>query len=312
MCAGYYRDTPALTLLHMNQIETKQQLLDSLIKARMQVEAFVASLTREQLTQPRDAAGWAVKDHLAHLAVWQNGMTALLRHQARWEAMGFHDDSFRSLEIDELNDAIFQQHKDKPVDQVLAMFADTHTRFMIVLDALSDEDLHKIYSHYQPDEPGEDSGEPILNWVVGNTSHHFMEHLPWMQQIVSPNAALIRQWAEAWMQGDTDALAMLFKRDYTVNGKSIGVEGVKQAVRMLHTAFAPVVLTLNEFVVAGDRIAVRWTMAGTHNGEFMGITATGKPVTLSGINIYRIEDERIAENHEQVGMEALLNQLRAS
>ena len=96
-----------------------------------------------------------------------------------------------------------------------------------------------------------------------------------------------------------------------MNGNPVGIKGVKQAVRMLHASFSPVALTLDEFVTAGDKIAVRWTMTGMHNGEFMGVAATSKPVTLRGINIYRIEDERIAENHEQVGVEALLNQLRA-
>lgn len=169
----------------MEWIATKQQLLDSLARARAQLEAFLDSLTPEQWSQPRDAAGWAVKDHLAHLAVWQDGITALLRYQPRWPAMGLSSDFVEANPIDAINDVIFQQHKDKPPEEARALFNASCARFLAVLGELSDDDLHQTYAHYQPFDTGTDSGAPILNWVVGNTSEHFMEHLPWMQAIVA-------------------------------------------------------------------------------------------------------------------------------
>lgn len=167
----------------MEEIETKQQLLNDLAQSRQRVEAFVASLTPQQLAERRDAAGWAVKDHLAHLAVWQDGVTAMLQRQPRYEAMGLALAFVQASDIDVINDAIFRQHNNTHVDEVLAKFADAHTRFMAVLAPLDDDALHRTYSHYQPNEPGDDNGAPILDWVVGNTSQHFMEHLPWMQAI---------------------------------------------------------------------------------------------------------------------------------
>jgi steroid delta-isomerase-like uncharacterized protein len=294
----------------MNEIATKPELIESLATTRTQLHAFLASLTPEQLSEPRDLAGWAIKDHLAHLAVWRDGITALLQYRSRWEAMGLTTE-WADRSDEEINAALFERYKDQSVPEILALLDTSYERFAAVLERLSDADLNQTYSHYQPDEPGEDSGAPILNWVAGNTTHHVLEHLPWMQQIVSPNLALVLRWAGAWSRADLDEIEAIFAEDYAVNGQRIGRDGVKHAVRSLHAAFAPASLVLDDVVTSGDRIAVRWTLRGTHSGEFMGVAPTNRPVELSGINIYRIAGGRIAENHEQVGMDALLRQLRA-
>ena len=171
--------------MKLDDIHTKQQLLDSLAEIGPQFDAFIASLTPAQLAGPRDAASWTVKDHLAHIATWRNGMTALLQHQGRYEAMGVPPALGAPGAYDQMNDIIFKLHKGKPPAIILVMVRDAHMRFMRQLDSLSDDALHKTYSYYQPNEPGRDTGAPILNWVIGNTSHHFLEHLPWMQAIIS-------------------------------------------------------------------------------------------------------------------------------
>jgi steroid delta-isomerase-like uncharacterized protein len=51
-----------------------------------------------------------------------------------------------------------------------------------------------------------------------------------------------------------------------------------------------------EIVMADDdKVAVSWTITGKHTGQYRGFPATGKDVTLKGVNIFRIEDGRIAE-----------------
>ena len=46
------------------------------------LQAYIKSLTPEQLTVPTDPAGWTVKDHLIHLAVWEDGIVAVLPVEA--------------------------------------------------------------------------------------------------------------------------------------------------------------------------------------------------------------------------------------
>jgi hypothetical protein len=65
----------------------------------------------------------------------------------------------------------------------------THEELVAIVASLEPGDLLKTYSHYQPDEPGDDSGEPVLRWVVGNSSGHYLEHLPWIQRLSGLNRA---------------------------------------------------------------------------------------------------------------------------
>jgi hypothetical protein len=169
------------------RIETKSDLIEALDEAQQQLDAFLNTLTPEQLNNSQDGAGWTVKDHLAHLIAWQNGMTALLQFQPRWPAMGLTAEFVQQHEgaFDEMNHAIYEQHKDKPAETILALRQESDTAFRQTIDALSDEQLRRPYSHYQPDEPGEDNGEPIMNWVAGNSALHIAEHLAWMNAIVA-------------------------------------------------------------------------------------------------------------------------------
>jgi len=52
---------------------------------------------------------------------------------------------------------------------------------------------------------------------------------------------------------------------------------------------------IDEMIADGNRVMVRWTFSGTHQGEFFGLQATGKKISYSGINIFCIENGRIAE-----------------
>jgi hypothetical protein len=49
-------------------------------------------------------------------------------------------------------------------------------------------------------------------------------------------------------------------------------------------------------IAEGDKVAVRWTWSGTHTGEFMGIPATGRRITLTGVSIHRFADDKFVES----------------
>jgi predicted ester cyclase len=67
--------------------------------------------------------------------------------------------------------------------------------------------------------------------------------------------------------------------------------------------------TSEDMVAEGDKLAVRWTVQGSHLGELLGIPPTGKPVRFSGISIYRLAAGKIAEQWEQWDRLPLLQQL---
>jgi predicted ester cyclase len=62
-------------------------------------------------------------------------------------------------------------------------------------------------------------------------------------------------------------------------------------------------------VVEGDKVLVRWRSTGTHEGELMGIPPTGRRVTMTGFDLFRIEGGKIAEMWQEADRLGLLQQL---
>jgi steroid delta-isomerase-like uncharacterized protein len=63
--------------------------------------------------------------------------------------------------------------------------------------------------------------------------------------------------------------------------------------------------THEDTLAEGDQVMIRWIMRGTHDGPLMGIPATGKPVTVGGIDVFRIASGQIVElwqNFDHLGM----------
>ena len=81
------------------------------------------------------------------------------------------------------------------------------------------------------------------------------------------------------------------------------------AVRMLHDGFGALVVRIDDQVAEKDRVTTRWTATGTHTGWFAGIPPTGREVTLTGIDIHRLEGDRVVELWEQLDLATLLAQL---
>jgi predicted ester cyclase len=74
-----------------------------------------------------------------------------------------------------------------------------------------------------------------------------------------------------------------------------GPDGVRRMVTNLRTAFPDLVFRLDDVVVGADKVAVRWTAHGTHEGPLGDLEATGRRVTWTGIDIVRVLDGRIVE-----------------
>jgi steroid delta-isomerase-like uncharacterized protein len=112
--------------------------------------------------------------------------------------------------------------------------------------------------------------------------------------------------------GQVDQIGELVTEDYIehdpVPGQGTGREGAIDRFSILVGALAPH-FTVEDVIAAGDRAVVRWTNAGTHVGEFAGIPATGGTFTISGIDIYRVDDNLLAEHWHVVDQLSMLAQL---
>lgn len=122
-------------------------------------------------------------------------------------------------------------------------------------------------------------------------------------------AVFCRIFEEVYNQRNLAAIEDVYHPDYALLNAAMpdvsGIEAVKQFVAGYLAAFPDMHYTIDDVIAEGDKVVVRWTATGTHQGEMMGIPATGKQVTVSGISIARIVDGKVKEdvsNHDALGM----------
>ena len=120
-----------------------------------------------------------------------------------------------------------------------------------------------------------------------------------------------RFFEEVWNKGNLAVLNEITAKDHvnsgpgTLPGLPAGPEGAKQLVAVYRNAFPDVHFTIDEQIAEGDKVVTRWTGHGTHKGELLGIPATGKSSTVTGIAVDRIVNGKIAESwgiFDQFGM----------
>jgi steroid delta-isomerase-like uncharacterized protein len=88
-----------------------------------------------------------------------------------------------------------------------------------------------------------------------------------------------------------------------------GPKGYLMIIFMMRSGFPDIQWTLQDLITEGDKVAARFTMRGTHNGEFFGVPATGKVIAVQAINFYRLANDQIIEEHGQPDMLGLLRQI---
>jgi steroid delta-isomerase-like uncharacterized protein len=127
-------------------------------------------------------------------------------------------------------------------------------------------------------------------------------------------AVVRRCWQECFNKRNLAIVDEFVATDYVWHGPSqevSGPEGIKQLITVFLTAFPDLQMTFEDQVGEGDKIASRWTMRGTHQGDLFGIPPTGKQVTFTGLVISRMVGNQITEEWEHFDQLGLLQQLGA-
>ena len=89
-----------------------------------------------------------------------------------------------------------------------------------------------------------------------------------------------------------------------------GGAGYKKFVGMFAASFSDTTpIEAHEMISNGDKIVVRWSSTGKHSGEFMGIPATGRRITVKGIDIYRLAEGKIADLWQEIDLLGILQQI---
>jgi predicted ester cyclase len=74
-----------------------------------------------------------------------------------------------------------------------------------------------------------------------------------------------------------------------------GLDAVRAHNRYLHSAFSDIALVNESPVIEGDMIGFRWIFSATHTGDFYGVPATGKRITIEGFDVMRIRNGKITD-----------------
>jgi steroid delta-isomerase-like uncharacterized protein len=109
------------------------------------------------------------------------------------------------------------------------------------------------------------------------------------------NKALMRRfYDEVVAQGNVDLIDDMLAEDFVEHEEFPGITpdraGVKQFFTMLRAAYPDIRMTAEDLIAEGDKVVARISITGTHQGEFMGVPATGKQITVPAVDIVQFRD----------------------
>ena len=130
------------------------------------------------------------------------------------------------------------------------------------------------------------------------------------------NSAIVRRFVdEVINQGKMDSAEEFVWEDVVeqvpLPGQGPGLEGLKDVLRGMRSAFPDIDFSIKEQVCEGDKVVSRFEWTGTHKAEFMGVPATGRQVRVWGVVIDRLEAGRIKDTRILMDALSLMMQLGA-
>ena len=130
------------------------------------------------------------------------------------------------------------------------------------------------------------------------------------------NKSLVHRYVEQILNRGNMAvadelLAPDYRRHISPTTAPLSIDVQKQRLAGIRTAFPDWHLTVEDMIADGDRVAFRATIRGTHKGTFQSIAPTGTAVTVSALDIVRIENGKLVEHWGGPDLLNLLQQLGA-
>jgi predicted ester cyclase len=123
---------------------------------------------------------------------------------------------------------------------------------------------------------------------------------------MTTNAELIRRFFAAYEANDVAQMDALLAPDFLAHGLppqlGDGPAAMTATAALMHDALADCRCELDDVIADGDRVAVRYTTRARHVGELFGAAPSGRTVTLTGIEVFRLLDGRIVEYWGEANM----------
>ena len=150
--------------------QNKTELLARIRAARTELENTISGLDDAALSAP-GPEGWAVKDHLAHLAAWSRKVLSNMDGITSPAALGVPEDVYQRGDWVEINEIVRAPDKDRPAADIVAEYRSAHAALLARIEALPEADL------FGPDDK-------LRNNIRGNSYDHDHEHQPWIEAVI--------------------------------------------------------------------------------------------------------------------------------
>jgi steroid delta-isomerase-like uncharacterized protein len=133
-------------------------------------------------------------------------------------------------------------------------------------------------------------------------------------QLTQSNAAIVGAFVDAVInKGDFQAAELFVWEDVVEQvpfpGQGPGLDGLKDVLRSMRTGFPDLHFSIKEQISEGEKVLSRFEWTGIHQGEFLGVPATGRPVKVWGMVIDRLQDGKIKETRILMDILGLMMQL---
>ena len=122
---------------------------------------------------------------------------------------------------------------------------------------------------------------------------------------------------EAFGQGNVDVVDEVLDPDFVCydpnseSGEVRGADTIKGEIEYFRSAVPDLTYTVEDQIAEGEKVVTRYTVSGTHQGEFFGVAPTGERITMSGISIDRFESGKIVEEWPEYDLLGVMRQLGA-
>lgn len=149
---------------------SKEELMSAIESEWKLLIQLAEKLTDEQMTKP-DEGGWSPKDNLAHLFEWMNALMGYhLDRRPRHAAMNLTEEVTKDWDFTIINPVLFERNQNRSRKEVMDELKITYKKLYEKLNAMSFEDLLKPRHDDDPEK------RPVLLWILGDTTEHFLEH----------------------------------------------------------------------------------------------------------------------------------------
>jgi steroid delta-isomerase-like uncharacterized protein len=131
--------------------------------------------------------------------------------------------------------------------------------------------------------------------------------------MTTPGHQLADLFVEMTNTRNPDLVDRLVAEDYVNHNDFVasGREANRQFWAAFFTGLPDVRVTMEDLVISGDRVVGRFTYRGTHTGDLARIPASGKPVQMRSIDIWRVQDGMFAEHWDELNLMQMFQQIGA-